>query len=297
MIEINGVYKSFKDKEVLKNINLKIDNGKVLGLCGINGAGKSTLLRIVTGVYKADSGNVVIDGEDIYDNENVKKSMYFLPDEPYYDLNSTPESIIKLYQNIYDVDIDCYYKHIEHFKIPLKKKIIKFSKGMKRQMFISIAFALKPKYLILDEAFDGLDPFARLYFKREIVDMVSDINTTVIIASHSLRELEDICDSFAIIDKNEIASSGELYDSLEKIHKYQIAFNEKIDKDSFPKIYKSFHQDERVVRIVTNMNSDEVMDSIKELNPIFIDELPINFEEMFNAVIEEGGYLEDEKSN
>ena len=292
MIEIRGVHKSFKEKEVLKDINLTINDGKVLGLCGINGAGKSTLLRIISGVYKADLGDVLIDNESSYDNEKVKKDVFFLPDEPYYDYNTTPKSIVKIYEALYNLDLDVYYKNIEHFKIPLNKKIIKFSKGMKRQVFISIAFAIKPKYLLLDEAFDGLDPFARMYFKREIVDMVSDNNTTVIIASHSLRELEDICDTFAIIDKNKIAASGELFESLDKIHKYQIAFSEKIDKDKFPPIYKTYHQDERIVRIVTNVSIEELNEKIKDLNPLFIDELNVNFEEMFNTVIEEGGYLE-----
>ncbi len=292
MIEIRGVHKSFKEKEVLKDINLTINDGKVLGLCGINGAGKSTLLRIISGVYKADLGDVLIDNESSYDNEKVKKDVFFLPDEPYFDYNTTPKSIVKIYEALYNLDLDVYYKNIEHFKIPLNKKIIKFSKGMKRQVFISIAFAIKPKYLLLDEAFDGLDPFARMYFKREIVDMVSDNNTTVIIASHSLRELEDICDTFAIIDKNKIAASGELFESLDKIHKYQIAFSEKIDKDKFPPIYKTYHQDERIVRIVTNVSIEELNEKIKDLNPLFIDELNVNFEEMFNTVIEEGGYLE-----
>ena len=292
MIKISNLYKSFKDKEVLKDINLNIPDGKVLGLCGINGAGKSTLLRIICGVYVPDSGNVFINDEEVYDNENVKKDIFFLPDEPYYDYNSTPESIVRIYKAMYDLDLDIYYKNIEHFKIPLKKKLIKFSKGMKRQVFISIAFAIKPKYLILDEAFDGLDPFARLYFKREIVDMVSENNTTVIIASHSLRELEDICDTFAIIDKNRIAASGELYESLDKIHKYQIAFNEKLNINDFPKVYKTIHQDERIIRIVSDLSMDDLNEKIKDLNPLFIDELSINFEEMFNAVIEEGGYLE-----
>lgn len=292
MLKINGIYKSFNDKEVLKDINLNIPDGKVLGLCGINGAGKSTLLRIISGVYLADSGSVTINDEEIYDNEAIKKEMFFLPDEPYYDYNSTPDSIVKIYKAMYDLDLDIYYKNINHFKIPLKKRIIKFSKGMKRQVFISIAFAIKPKYLLLDEAFDGLDPFARLYFKREIVDMVTENNTTVIIASHSLRELEDICDTFAIIDKNRIAASGELFEALDKIHKYQIAFSEKISENDFPKIYKTFHQDERIVRIVSDISMEELSEKIKDLNPLFIDVLPVNFEEMFNTVIEEGGYLE-----
>ncbi len=292
MIEINKVYKSFNEKEVLKDISLKIEDGKVLGLCGINGAGKSTLLRIISGVYMADSGEVLIDGKNIYDNDDVKKNLFFLPDEPFYDFNSTPKSIIKLYNAMYNLNLDIYYKTIEHFKIPLDKKIIKFSKGMKRQVFISIAFAIKPKYLILDEAFDGLDPFARMYFKKEIVDLVSDNLTTVIIASHSLRELEDICDTFAIIDKNKIAASGELFDSLDKIHKYQIAFDKIINKDDFPQIYKTFEQEERIIKIVTDLKIDELNEKIKDLNPLFIDELSVNFEEMFNTVIEEGGYLE-----
>lgn len=292
MIKIKSVYKSFGEKEVLKDINLNIGDGKVLGLCGINGAGKSTLLRIISGVYTADNGEVIIDDKNVYDNEEIKKNIFFLPDEPYYDFNSTPESLVKIFEAMYGLDIDIYYKNIEHFKIPLKKKIIKFSKGMKRQVFLSIAFAIRPKYLILDEAFDGLDPFARLYFKREIVDMVSENNTTVIIASHSLRELEDICDTFAIIDKNKIAASGELFESLDKIHKYQIAFGEKIEEKDFPKIYKTFHQEERIIRIVSDLSVEELNEKIKEFNPLFIDELPINFEEMFNTVIEEGGYLE-----
>lgn len=292
MIEINKVYKSFNEKEVLKDISLKIEDGKVLGLCGINGAGKSTLLRIISGVYMADSGEVLIDGKNIYDNDDVKKNLFFLPDEPFYDFNSTPKSIIKLYNAMYNLNLDIYYKNIEHFKIPLDKKIIKFSKGMKRQVFISIAFAIKPKYLILDEAFDGLDPLARMYFKKEIVDLVSDNLTTVIIASHSLRELEDICDTFAIIDKNKIAASGELFDSLDQIHKYQIAFDKIINKDDFPQIYKTFEQEERIIKIVTDLKIDELNEKIKDLNPLFIDELSVNFEEMFNTVIEEGGYLE-----
>lgn len=292
MIKINSIYKCFNDKEVLKDINLTIPDGKVMGLCGINGAGKSTLLRIISGVYLADSGSVTINDEEVYDNEKIKKDMFFLPDEPYYDYNSTPDSIVKIYKAMYDLDLDIYYKNINHFKIPLKKRIIKFSKGMKRQVFISIAFAIRPKYLLLDEAFDGLDPFARLYFKREIVDLVTENNTTVIIASHSLRELEDICDTFAIIDKNKIAASGELFESLDKIHKYQIAFSEKISENDFPKIYKTYHQDERIVRIVSDISMEELSDKIKDLNPLFIDVLPVNFEEMFNTVIEEGGYLE-----
>ena len=199
MISITNLCKSFGPKVVLANLNLQINDGQVLGLVGINGAGKSTLLRTLCGVYKADVGEILVDGKPSYENEQVKKDFFFLPDEPFYDQNSTPASILALYCSQYDVDKDKYHEYLEHFKINPKEKLNKFSKGMKRQTFISLALAIHPKYLVLDEAFDGLDPLARLMFKRELIDMISDYHSTVIISSHSLRELEDICDSFAII--------------------------------------------------------------------------------------------------
>lgn len=291
MISIENLYKSFGDKVVLSNINLKINEGQVLGLVGINGAGKSTLLRILCGVYKADDGKILVDGSELYENEKVKKDFFFLPDDPFYDSNSTPASILKLYLSLYNVSVDKYFEYLNFFKIDANSKMIKFSKGMKRQTFISLALAIHPKYLVLDEAFDGLDPLARLQFKREIIDMIENYNTSIIISSHSLRELEDICDSFALLDKNHIVLSGNLSDELGKIHKYQIAFSEKIEKDIFPNIYKTYSSDGRVIKIITNLNLEELEEKIKALNPIFIDELPIDFEEMFEAIVEEGGYL------
>lgn len=291
MITFNNVCKSFGTKVVLKDVNLNIEEGKVLGLVGINGAGKSTLLRILCGVYQADSGEVLIDGKNLYDNEELKKDFYFLPDEPYFDNNSTPTSLFSLFKAMYDVNKDKYYEYLNYFKINPNLKINKFSKGMKRQTFISLALAIHPKYLVLDEAFDGLDPLARLKFKNEIAEMINTYNTSVIISSHSLRELEDICDNFALIDKNKIASSGNLDNKLEEKHKYQIAFMEKINKEDFPDIYKSYTEEGRIVKIVTNLSLEELNEKIKDLNPLFIDELNVDFEEMFETIVQEGGYL------
>lgn len=291
MISITNLCKSFGPKVVLANLNLQINDGQVLGLVGINGAGKSTLLRTLCGVYKADVGEILVDGKPSYENEQVKKDFFFLPDEPFYDQNSTPASILALYCSQYDVDKDKYHEYLEHFKINPKEKLNKFSKGMKRQTFISLALAIHPKYLVLDEAFDGLDPLARLMFKRELVDMISDYHSTVIISSHSLRELEDICDSFALLNNNHIVSNGNLTEALDELHKYQIAFKEVVTKDIFPNVYKSYSSDGRVVKIITSLTIDELNKKLKDLNPVFIDELPVDFEEMFEAVVEEGGYL------
>ncbi len=189
MIQVNNLCKSFGDKKVLDNVNLKIEDGKVFGLVGINGAGKSTLLRLLSGIYEADSGSIIIEGENVFENEKVKSKIFFLPDEPFYDHNTSPLTLIDLYKTYYNFDQDKYIEYLNGFKLPLKKSMHNFSKGMKRQVFISLALAIKPKYLFLDEAFDGLDPLARLSVKRAIVNLVSEYNTTIIISSHSLREL------------------------------------------------------------------------------------------------------------
>ena len=291
MIELNHVVKKFGDFVVLNDINIKIEEKQVFGLVGINGAGKSTLLRTISGVYQPESGVVYVDGEPVYDNEVLKKDFFFLSDEPYYDYNSTPRSIVKLYSALYGVDEDLYFKYLDDFKIDIKKKLNKLSKGMKRQVFISLALAIHPKYLILDEAFDGLDPLSRMKFKQDMIDLMEDYGTTIIISSHSLRELEDICDTYALLNNNKISSTGNLIDALGELHKYQIAFKEDLTEKDFPHIYKSFNKDGRVIKIITELNEEDVMQKIAHLNPVIIDELSIDFEELFKALVQSEGYL------
>ena len=292
MIEIKNLSKSYGDKLVLNNLSIKIEDGKIFGLVGINGAGKSTLLRLISGIFEANTGSILVDGEEIYDNENKKKDIFFLPDEPYYGINTTPLNLIDLYQEFYDFNKQEYLNYLEIFKLPLNKKMHTFSKGMKRQVFVSLALAIKPKYLLLDEAFDGLDPLARLTFKRAIIDLVEEKQTTIIISSHSLRELEDICDCYGLIDKMEIASSGEIADTINKTHKYQVAFNEIPSKDMFDDFkILTYEQESRIVRIVVNEDFDTFKEKIDKYNPLLIDEIPINFEELFIIEVESRGYL------
>lgn len=292
MIKIENLCKSFKDKNVLNNINLAIEDKKVFGLVGINGAGKSTLLRLISGIYKPDSGSVLIDGTESYDNAKTKEQFFFLPDEPYYEHNTTANTLLALYKTFYKIDEAAYYGYLSHFKLDPNKKIHNFSKGMKRQVFISLAFAIKPKYLLLDEAFDGLDPLARLTFKRAIIDLVEECGTTIIISSHSLRELEDICDSYCLIDKTEIASSGTIDDEINKLHKYQIAFNEVMKKENFDIEFITYQQDGRVIKVVCELDIEEFSEKISKYNPLLIDEIQIDFEELFMIQVESRGYLE-----
>jgi len=291
MINIKNLDKSYSDKEVLSNVSLTINDGSILGLVGINGAGKSTLLRLLSGIFKPDFGHITFDGQEVFENENVKKDIFFLPDEPFYQYNETPISLLELYKAFYKVDESVYNSYLSYFKIPLRKSLHNFSKGMKRQVFISLALAIKPKYLFLDEAFDGLDPIARLAVKRALIDLVIEKKTTVIISSHSLRELEDICDCYALIDNKTISSNGLISDNLEKYHKYQIAFNNEYEKEDFDIDFISFNKDKRIIKVVSTLAYEEFSKQIEKYKPLIIDEIPIDFEELFIIEVESKGYL------
>ena len=231
MIEIKGVTKALGNNLVLDEVNLSIEEGKVFGLVGVNGAGKSTLLRCLAGIYKPESGEVVINGKQVYENPHVKQDIVLINDDPYYPLNATVDDIKNLYASFYALDEKRYETYVSLFKLDRKKVINNFSKGMKRQVFLIMALAISPKVLILDEAFDGLDPFVRLTFKRALTDLIEEKNITVIISSHNLRELEDICDSFGILENHHIVTSGDIQEGKDNIHKMQLVFKDNVTKD------------------------------------------------------------------
>lgn len=291
MIKINNVSKSYGSLIALNDVNLEIEEGKIVGLVGINGAGKSTLLRSIAGVLKCDCGQILIDNEETYENEVIKRRIFFLPDEPYFSINDTPISLIDFYKVFYDFDQALFLEYLEYYDIPLKKPISGYSKGMKKQVFISLALAIKPKYLLLDESFDGLDPLSRVLFKKKIMKMVEENKTTVLIASHSLKELEEFCDSYAILDDKHIVSKGMIIDDINKYHKYQIAFNTEVSVVDIPFSYVSALQNKRIVKLITTAKYNTVEEKLKSLNPIIIDELDIDFEELFIIEVEKRGFL------
>ena len=224
MIEVKNLVKSLGNNKVLDNLDLVINDGDIFGLVGINGSGKSTFLRTISGVYEADGGCVEYDGLNVFENPEVKKDIFFLSDNPYYPNNSSINTILDFYKSFYDVDVDRFNRIVNKFKLKFNKPINNFSKGMKRQLFIALAISICPKYLFLDEAFDGLDPLARLIFKRELLDLIEEKQITVVISSHSLRELEDICDKYGLLDQGRIDSKGNINESKAIYHKYQLAF-------------------------------------------------------------------------
>lgn len=290
MINIYKLSKSFGSKTVYNNADITIESGSICGLVGINGAGKSTLLRLLSGVLKPDGGCILIDGDPVYDNKKVKKDIFFLPDDPYYDSGVTGMRLRELYKTFYNFDDGIFHSYISTFKLEINKPIRNFSKGMKRQLFIAAALACKPKYLFLDEAFDGLDPLARLEFKRGLIKLQEE-GGTILIASHSLRELEDICDSFVLVDNTMVKVCGKIENALANMFKFQIVLAEDIDAAALPFECVQFTKTGRVITAVGRGNAEEAKARLEALNPIVLEEIPMDFEDMFIEEVQSRGYL------
>ena len=281
MIEIKKLYKSFGNHSVLKDVNLTLEKGTIFGLIGINGAGKSTLLRLIMGVLRPDAGEIEIDQKSIIEDNDLKKSIFYLSDQPPFNHQMTFRNLADLYKVFYPFEEDTFQSILSIFSLNENINLSQISKGMKRQGYIALAFASGAKYLLLDEVFDGLDPAARLKFKKLMLSEQHE-DKIIVITSHSLRELEDICDSFGMIDEGYFKKFGNLDFELNKLIKYQI-----ILKDTTPVDISNhedgpvyINQDGRVLTIVIDINH-QLDQYIKNDLYHVADELPISFEEYF----------------
>lgn len=282
MIEIQNLSHCLGGKTVLRDIDLKITDNTILGIVGINGAGKSTLLRLLAGVYLPDGGSIKYDGRSPAEAD-TRKDIFFLPDDPYYTSFMTPDTLFDFYKCFHpNMDRETYEGLLGEYKIDKKGKVRNFSKGMRRQVFIALALAVKPKYLLLDEAFDGLDPLSRKIFKDAIISLVEEGQTTVLIASHSLRELEDFCDRFILIDSNVIKSQGDIAEHVGSLCKFELAFTEAVGEDAFAGLpIVSLVIKNRFVQIVLRGEREEMREKLEALSPAVMDEMPLDFEETF----------------
>ena len=282
MLKIEGLYKTFKDKKVLEGLDLVLNEGSIFGLVGVNGAGKSTLLRCIAGIYEADHGSVLFNGEDTFKNPAVRKDIFFVSDEPYYPIAANIRTMKEFYSSFYDVDMKTYNEVLNLFHLDDTKPISSFSKGMKRQASLLFALSIAPKLLLLDEAFDGLDPIVRHDLKRMLYELIEEQKATIIISSHNLKELEDICDSYGILENGRIASYGDLLESKANLNKYQLAFASPIDEsvfDAFDILYS--RKEGSVYSFVIRGDRQQVEEKLQKLDPLILDTLPVNFEELF----------------
>ncbi len=214
MIEVNCVSKNFDDVCALKEVSAKIEEGKVFGLIGTNGAGKSTLLRIMCGILRPDFGCVLVDGKDIYENAMVSEDVFYISDDQYFP-NDTPEDLMKFYKGFYPYYSEEKFRQlIDYFELPMKRKAKTFSKGMKKQLYVALGISACTKYLLCDETFDGLDPIMREKVKKIFRADMEVRALTPVIASHSLRELEDICENVGMLHKGGMIFSRDEIDEM-----------------------------------------------------------------------------------
>lgn len=292
MIEIKNLTKKFDTTIALQNMDCSISEGTIFGLAGSNGSGKSTLLRTLAGVYEPDGGEIIIDGQNVFDNHAIKETCYYVADYPYFFNDSTVENLAALMRRLYAAwDEERYKELCQMFPIDGTKKIINMSKGMQRQASLILAFATKPKYMFLDEIFDGLDPVIRKTLKTLIIQDVTDNNMTCIIASHNLREVDDICDKIVLLHNGQLVTNTETEILKNKIHKIQLAFHETPDGDIFAGLdVKIISQVGSYYSLMVRGDKEEVMDKLNSLNPAFIEAVPSTLEEVFINEMEDVGY-------
>ena len=293
MINLNGVTKTFEGGfKALDEVDLTIPEGSAFGLLGSNGAGKSTILRLLSGIYKADSGEVLIDGNNVYNAPAIKRKVFFINDETIQFTNNTLKEIKNFYKGFYpNFSEESFEKLNGVIKLPVDKRLSTFSKGMKRQAIVLVGLSCRPDYLLLDEAFDGLDPTMRIIVKRMLVDAMLDRKMTAVISSHNLTEINEVCDTVALLHKGKILFNREVDSVKGNIHKYQCVFKYDISKESLAGIeILHFEKNHSIYNIIAKGDSEEVTKILNKHNPVVMDVIPLTLEEIFIYEMEVLGY-------
>jgi len=288
MIEVRDVVKKFDGFAALDGATLSVPTGSVYGLVGPNGAGKSTIIRHLTGIYRQDEGEVKIGGEPIWENGPMKSRIAAIPDDWFYFFQSNIRDMMRFYRGVYPkFSVERYEKLKEVFNIDEKKNIRRLSKGMQKQVAFWLALSCMPDYLILDEPVDGLDPVMRRQIWSLMMGDVAERGTTVLVSSHNLRELEDVCDHVGIMDHGKVLLERSLVDLQDNMVKLQVVFRDGMDEvpADLPVLHAS--RIGRVHTIILRMNAEEAVNRMAVYQPMLVDALPLTLEEIF--IYELGG--------
>ena len=296
MIEIKGVSKRYDKEAVLQNLNCTIKENCIYGLVGANGSGKSTLLRLINGILIPDKGSIKIGKEKTFDNEKIKQNMVFIPDDLYFYPSYTLLDMAKFYQAMYKkFDMEYLKKLANHLHLATNQKLSSFSKGMKRQCALILALATRSKYMFFDETFDGIDPVIRNFFKKAIAKQMEEDKTTIIMTSHNLRELEDICDNLGLLYNGGILFESDIDSIKTNMFKVQISLKEDFDKEDFKDLeVLSFKKVGSIATLIIKDEKQESRDILEKMNPIILDYLPLTLEEVFIYEMEALGYAFEE---
>lgn len=291
MIEIKELSKYFAESGVLSldNITLTVPDNSIVGLIGINGAGKSTLLRIAAGIYKQDSGTVAIDGKRVYENNQVKSQIAYISDDQYYQPGMTMKKMAMIHSSLREgFSIKKFYELAERYGLDVNRRLSGFSKGMRRQSDIVIALSYGAKYLLCDETFDGLDPMTRELTKKIFIEEMTENNATILMSSHNLREMEDICDRIVLIDSGRLVLSADMDDLRGRVYKYQLVFE--LDESEVPLDSIAPHMLNRSGRMITFIAEGAVEETEKKIYALakgydnqvaYLEALPLSLEEIF----------------
>lgn len=287
MIEVRNVIKEFDGFRALDDLSMTVPTGSVYGLVGPNGAGKSTIIRHLTGIYRQDAGEITIDGAPVFENPEVKSRIAYIPDDIFYYANASIREMMDFYRSIYPhFDAERFKKLADVFGLDPKRQMRRLSKGMQKQAAFWIAVSLRPEILILDEPVDGLDPVMRRRIWSIIMADVAENGTTVLVSSHNLRELEDVCDSVGIMNKGKIMIERSLNELQENIVKIQLALP---DGESLPEGLDILHKSNtgRLQSLIMHGTQEELTEKLQSAHPLFIDAVPLTLEEIF--IYELGG--------
>lgn len=293
MISATHINKRFGEIEAVKDVSVSIKDGEVFGLIGTNGAGKSTFLRMICGVIRPDSGEILIDDRKVYENPIVKGELFYISDEQYFLPNATPADMSCFYKDYYPMfDLQRFIKMLDTFQLSSKRKISTFSKGMKKQLSVLLGVCANTRYLLCDETFDGLDSVMRQAVKSIFAGEMTNREFTPIIASHNLRELEDICDCVGILHKGGVLMQKDLEDMKLHIHTIQCVFADKQAEEQLLRELAIVKMEKRgTLNVITvRGKKEEVITKVNSFNPIFAEILPLSLEDIFISETEVVGY-------
>lgn len=292
MIRIDKLSKKYDKDYVLNNLSCTIKDNCIYGLVGANGAGKSTLLRIIMGIFEKDEGNITIDDELVEENVLLKQKMVFVPDDLFFYPGYTLLDTAKYYESMYqDFDMNYLKELASMLNLSLNKKISTFSKGMKRQCALICAIATNADYMFFDETFDGLDPVIRSTMKKVLISQMNKKKTTVVMTSHNLRELEDICDNLGLLYKGGILFESDIDTIKTNMYKVQISLKEKFDRDDFKDFdIVSFKKQGSIATIIIKDKDGTSKKKLEKMHPVILDYLSLTLEEVFIYEMEALGY-------
>lgn len=271
---------------------MTVDKGSVYGLVGYNGAGKTTLLKTVAGIYRADGGSVTVDGVDVFDSADVKRRMFYVPDDLYFNYNSSIEKMAKFYAGYYPkFSFETLDKLCGVFKLDKTARINSFSKGMQRQAAMILGMSTLPEILLLDESFDGLDPAKRNLMNNMLIEYAADRECSIIVSSHNLHELTDICDHIALINGKRIVLDCSVDDISASRCKFRVVFADEKSREDFADFdIKRFDKDGKIVTLSLGGDPEENEKKLNAMSPLLVEKYPLTLEEIFLEEMEDTDY-------